>query len=174
MKKILLTLAASATVLSAFAADGTFAASSIIGGVREYTYNPDGTTKLLKANGAVQFVYNGAVVGTGTYGFLQDGTFSAGTLSIPGQAGNQVSITIDVWDKSTQATYDLASTVAGGIYLPAQTVTITLGGAGVPPATAAALTGFTGGTMLKVVPEPSTIALAAFGLGGLLFISRRK
>ena len=174
MKKILLTLAASATVFSAFATDGTFSASNVINSVRQYIFNPDGTTKLAKANGAVEFLYNGAVVGTGTYGFLADGLFSAGTVSIPNQAGNAVAITIEVWDKSTQATYDLASTVAGGTYLPAQTVTITLGGGGSPAATPAPLTGFTGGTLHQVVPEPSTVALAALGLGGLLFISRRK
>ncbi len=164
MKKILLTLAATATVFSAFAADGTFAASNVINGVRQYIFDTDGT-KLATANGAVQFVYNGAVVGTGTYGFLAPGTFSAGTISIPGQAGNSVAITVDVWDKTSGATFDVATQTL------TQTVTITLGGGGVPPATAAPLTGFTGGTL---APEPSTIALAALGLGGLLFISRRK
>ena len=171
MKKILLTLAASATVFSAFAVDGTFSASNIIGGVRQYVFDTDGTTKLAVAKGAVQFLYNGAVVGTGTYGFLQAGTFSAGTISIPGQAGNSVSITIEAWDKTLTSTYEQA--MVSGAYLPAQTVTITLGGAGNPPATAAALTGFTGGKLIPA-PEPSTIALAALGLGGLLFISRRK
>jgi len=164
MKKILLTLAASATVFSAFAADGTFLASNIVNGVREYIFDTDGT-KLAVANGAVQFVFNGAVVGAGTYNFLQPGTFSAGTISIPGQAGNTVQITVDVWDKTSGATFDTASQTLQ------QTVSITLGGAGVPAATAAPLTGFTGGTL---APEPSTIALAALGLGGLLFISRRK
>jgi len=174
MKQILFAVVAAATFSSAFAADGTFAASNIIGGVRQYIFDSDGTTKLAKANGAVQFVVNGAVVGAGTYGFLQAGTFSAGDVSIPGAAGTTVSVTIDVWDKTTFATYADASTLGGGKYLT-QTVSITLGGAGNPPATSAALTGFTGGKLTLIpTPEPSTVALAALGLGGLLFISRRK
>jgi len=171
MKQILFAVVAAATFSSAFAADGTFAASSIIGGVREYTFDVDGTTKLAAAKGAVQFVVNGAVVGAGTYNFLQAGTFSSGDISIPGAAGQTVQITIDVWDKTTGATYDIAS--KSGAYLPSQTVTVTLGGGGNPPATSAALTGFTGGKLI-LAPEPSTVALAALGLGGLLFISRRK
>ena len=170
MKQILLAIVAGTAAFSASAADGTFSASNIIGGVRYYVYDIDGTTKLAKDRGAVQFLYNGAVVGAGTYNFLQAGTFSAGTISIPGQAGNTVSITIEVWDKTTAATYEQA--IFSGLYWPAQTVTIALGGAGNPPATAAALTGYKGGP--PVMPEPSAVALAALGLGGLLFVSRRK
>ncbi len=172
MKKTLFALAAGAVVFGASAADGTFAASNIIGGVREYIYLSDidrTLTKLPKERGAVQFVYNGAVVGAGTYGFLAAGTFSAGTISIPGQAGNSVAITVDVWDKASGATFDIATATLS------QTVTITLGGAGSPPVTAAPLTGYTGGIMYTIyTPEPSTLALAAFGLGGLLFVIRRK
>jgi len=168
MKKILFTLAASASIFSAFAIDGSFTASSIIGGVRQYTYDLDGITKVSKDNGAVQFVFNGAVVGAGTYNFASAGTFSAGVVNIPGQAGNTVSLTIDVWDKSTAATYEDALKV--GKYLPSQTITITLGSDKLPPSE---LTGFSGGKLV-LAPEPSTVALAALGLGGLLFISRRK
>ncbi len=173
MKKALLAFAAGTVVFGASAADGTFAGSNIIGGVRQYVYDVDGTTKLAKANGAVQFVYNGAVVGAGTYGFLQDGIFSAGTISIPGHAGQTVAITIEVWDKTRAATYDQIVNEVGTHYLFPQTVSITLGGVGSPPSTPAALTGFTGGRLF-LLPEPSTIALAALGLGGLLFVSRRK
>jgi PEP-CTERM motif len=172
MKKILIAAAATAALSSALAQDGTFSASNIIGGVRQYIYDTDGTTTLAKANGAVQFL--AGTTDLGTYGFLTAGLFSAGTISVPGQAGNTVAITIEVWDKTTGATYAAASSTPGGHYLPAQTVSITLGGAGTPPATPAALTGFVGGKLIPVVPEPSTIALAALGLGGLAFISRRK
>ena len=169
MKQILLAVVAGTAAFSASAADGTFSASNIIGGVRQYIYDLDGA-KLAVDKGAVQFVYNGAVVGAGVYGFRQPGTFSAGVISIPGQAGNTVSITIEVWDKAMAATYD--QSLAGAYYWPRQTVTITLGGAGNPPATAAALTGYLGGG--PTTPEPSSVALAALGLGGLLLISRRK
>lgn len=176
MKKVLIAVAATAALSSAFAQDGTFSASNIIGGVRQYIYDTDGSTTLAKANGAVEFLDGNTVLGTGVYSFLSNGLFSAGTISDPGKAGQTVAITIEVWDKTTGADYATASTTPGGHYLPAQTVSITLGGAGTPPATPAALTGFTGGKLLvvPVVPEPSTIALAALGLGGLAFISRRK
>ena len=158
-------------MFGASAADGTFSASAVINGVRYYVYDFDGA-KLSKANGAVQFIYNGTVLGAGTYGFLTDGLFSAGTISIPGQAGQTVAITIEVWDKTKAATYDIAS--AFGPYWLPQTVTITLGGAGTPAATPAPLTGYTGGQAFLPVPEPTTVALAALGLGGLLFVRRRK
>ena len=171
MKQILLAVVAGTAAFSASAADGTFSASNIIGGIRQYVYDIDGTTKLAKERGAVQFLFNGAVVGAGTYNFLQPGTFSAGTISIPGQAGNTVSITIEVWDKTLTPTYEMA--LISGLYWQAQTVTITLGGAGNPPATAAALTGYVS-SRPAMAPEPSTVALAAIGLGGLLFIRWRK
>ncbi|HTH47587.1 MAG TPA: hypothetical protein VMB21_08770, partial [Candidatus Limnocylindria bacterium] len=155
MKKTLFALAVGTTAFSALATDGTFSASSVIGGVRQYVYDCDGTTKLATTKGAVQFVFNGTVVGAGTYNFISPGTFSAGTIGIPNQAGNTIQLTIDVWDKTVGATYELAALSGAGI---SQTITITLGGAGSPPATAAALTGYTGGTLL--CPEPSMVALA--------------
>ncbi len=174
MKQILLAVVAGTAAFGASAADGTFAASNVIGGVRQYVYNPDGS-KLSVSLGAVEFLYNGGVVGQGTYRFLKDGLFSAGTVAIPDQAGKTVDITIEVWDKTYGETYEIAATKPFALLLLPQTVTITLGGAGSPPATAASLTGFTGGTLYFAnVPEPSGIALAALGLGGLFFVSRRK
>ena len=151
----------------ASAADGTFAASNIIGGVRQYVYDIDGTTKLAKANGAVEFFYNGSALGDGAYGFFADGIFSAGTLSIPGQSNSRVEITIDIWDKTTAATYEQASLFGRGY---SQTLSIFLGGDGNPPAS---LVGFQGRGLI-LTPEPSTVALAALGLGGLLLVSRRN
>jgi hypothetical protein len=176
MKKILLTAVVASASFSAFAIDGTFSASNTVTdpvtkqNVREYVFDVDGS-QLAKAKGAVQFVINGNVVGTGTYGFLLNGLFSAGAVNIPNAAGNTVSITIEVWDKTTAATYEQA--MLTGNYLPAQTVSVVLGGSGTPAAPPAGLWGFTGGKLIPA-PEPSTIALAALGLGGLLFISRRK
>lgn len=183
MKKILLSVAIAAGSCGAFAADGTFAASNNIydpvskTNIRQYIFDVNGTTKLAVANGAVQFLINGAVVGagannTGIYGFLQAGLFSAtDPIVIPNAAGQTVSVTIHVWDKSTAATYELAQ--ISGNYLPAQTVSIVLGGGGTPAAPAASLYPFKSGSLVPA-PEPSTYALAALGLGGLLFISRRK
>ena len=154
------------------AQDGTFAASNVIAGVRQYIYDTDGTTFLPKSNGAVQFVLNGTVLGAGTYGLFIDGIFSAGVIRVPGLAGNVVTIGVDVWDKSTGATYAIAS--ASGHFMPEQSVTIILGGAGGGvPATASPLAGFIGGKLIAA-PEPSTLALVALGLGGLIFLARRR
>ncbi len=167
MKQIHIAVMAGTAAFGASARDGTFYASAVISGVREYVYLYDwGGEKLPKDRGAVQFVYKGAVVGAGTYGFLVDGLFSAGVIGIPGEAGDRVAITVDVWDKASGATFE---TAYGRL---SQTVSIVLGGAGSPPALPAQLTGYTGGVIYT--PEPSTVALAILGLGGLLFVSRRK
>lgn len=177
MKKTIFAIALASASFSAFAVDGTFAGSNQYpdaqgNSVRYTIFDTDGKA-LVKANGAVQFKIDGVVVGPGSagnaagvYNFFLAGVFSAGSIAVPDKAGQTVSITIEVWDKTTGATYATATE-----YLPAQTVTVKLGGDGTPPANPAYLTGFTGGTL---VPEPSTYALAALGLGGLLFISRRK
>ncbi len=162
---------AGTAAFGASATDGTFAASNIIGGVRQYIYDVDGTTKLATANGAVQFLYDGAVTGNGIYPFLQPGLFVGHVIGLPGQAGNTATITIEVWDKTTATTYEQA--MLSGHYLPAQTVVISLGGAGGVPSVASELFGFTGGKLVAA-PEPATVALAALGLGGLLLVSRRK
>jgi hypothetical protein len=169
-RKLPLTFVALSTLATAaLAQDGTFYGSNIIGGVRQYIYDIDGKTLLPKADGAVQFVYNGTVLGSGVYLFLANGLFSVGTISIPNMAGQHVAIEIDVWDKSTATTYTAALT--SGHFLSEQKVTINLGGAGGVPASPAALFGFTGGQLIAA-PEPSTLALAALGLGGLIFIFR--
>jgi PEP-CTERM motif len=175
MKTLLLATTLAAFATAALAQDGTFSGSNIIGGVRQYIYEEDWQTLLPKANGAVQFVYNGTVLGAGVYPFIANGLFSVGTINVPNMAGQSVDIEIDVWDKSTAATYKGALSNIGGHFLWPQTVYITLGGAGNPPATPAALVGFTGGHLLDLtVPEPSALALAALGLGGLFFLGRRR
>jgi PEP-CTERM motif len=171
MKTLLLATTLAAFATAALAQDGTFIGSNLIGGVRQYIYDIDGTTLLPKADGAVQFVYNGTVLGNGTYPFFIPGGFAV-PLSIPNMAGKTVDIEIDVWDRTTSSTYygpDLFRH-----FLPQQTVRITLGGAGTPPSAPVYLTSFTSGRLIFAVPEPSALALAALGLGGLIFLGRRR
>jgi len=170
MKKILLTLAAAASVVGAFAADGTFLGSNLLLAGRQNIFDVDGTTKVPKANGAVEFLFNGAAVGAGTYAFTGAGLFSVGTIGIPNEAGQTVSLTIDIWDTTTGATYAAAKATGKSF---TETIQVTLGGGGNPAGPAVELSNFKGGNLV-LAPEPSTIALAALGLGGLLFIGRRK
>ncbi len=171
MKAFTLAFAIGAAAYHAVARDGIFVASSIVDGLRQYIYDVDGTTKLATASGAVQFLYNGGVVGNGVYGFLAPGTFSGGYISIPNMAGENASITIEIWDKTTGSTYEQA--MISGHYMPTQTIRFTLGGGGGGvPSPPSELYGFTGGKLI-VAPEPSKFALAVLGLGGLLFVSRR-
>jgi hypothetical protein len=173
-RKLPLTFVALSTLATAaLAQDGTFSVSNLIfngtGVVREYIYDIDGSTLLPKAAGAVQFVYDGTVLGLGTYGFVTDGIFANGAIGIPGKAGQTVTIAIDVWDKSTATTYTAALT--SGHFLPEQKVTINLGGVGGVPSSPAQLGGFAGGKLITA-PEPSILALTALGLGSLIFIFR--
>ena len=100
------------------------------------------------------------------------GLFSKGTLTVVGiPGGANAQVTIRAWDKDTGADYASAYVKAS------QTFTVTLGGAidangiaGLP----ASIVGnglFNG--LCFACPEPSTYALAALGLGGLLFLRRK-
>jgi len=80
-----------------------------------------------------------------------------------------VTITLQFWDKSTGATYATATH-----RVSVDVVTPGLGGGTTPPGTILQGTTPFKGAQLTVVPEPSTYALAALGLGGLFFVSRRK
>ena len=90
------------------------------------------------------------------------------TVTVPNTpTGSTPSFTIRVWE--TGKTYD-TSTTRGQVSFVSQP----LGGpvAGNPDAAAASLLGFNGMTL--VVPEPSTIALGALGIGALALLRRRK
>ena len=100
------------------------------------------------------------------------GLFSKGTVTVGGIAGGKdAQVTIRAGDKDTGADYASATVKAS------QTFTVALGGAvdangiaGLP----ASIVGnglFSG--LALVTPEPSTYALAALGLGGLLFLRRK-
>jgi hypothetical protein len=135
----------------------------------------------------VGLYYNGALVsslvqvGTASNGATNsafDGRFSGGPATIPGlaPAATGTSFQVKAWSGNF-ATYEAA--VAGGaLYTGESALFSNVAGGGTDPVTGgenlpAALSGFTGMTVTGI-PEPSTIALAALGLGGLLALRRRK
>lgn len=66
-------------------------------------------TKLSKAVGRVEIVYQGIVLNTAKNTFAADGIFSVGVMTVPGVgAGGTATITVRVWDSSVGATYDAA------------------------------------------------------------------
>lgn len=79
-------------------------------------------------------------------------------VDVPGIApGNNATVVMRVFDSSNTKIGESAA------------ITIALGGGTVPPANLAGMQAFT----VSVIPEPSTIALAALGIGALL-LRRRK
>jgi len=94
------------------------------------------------------------------------GLFSGGTVAVPGIAGGSpASVIVRAWDNTTGASFD-AATLKGSVAFDIAS----LGGAGTPPSTPAIMAGYTG---ITLVPEPSTYALAALGLGALLYFRRK-
>lgn len=184
MNKTLIASFAMVAALSA-SAQGTFLFNNSALDGKPRIFAPDGTTGLTGSAGyLVDVVVAGAtsLTDANTGLALQPlkffnsaanaGLFSGTTVVVGGitTAGATASVTVRAWDGNTGATYDKA-TVKGSV-----TFTQTgFGGFGSPPANPVAFTGFTSFALKSttVVPEPSTYALAALGLGGLLFLRRK-
>ena len=180
MNKLLLTTLGLFAALSAFA-QGTFNASNNFtvpgASTRAFVFSPDGTTPVAKANGRVQIINpaDGSTLspgGAAGVALTLDGLFFINGLSVPGAGtGSSANILVRAWDASTGATWNDAivrSPSASGL------ITVNnLGGGPTPAATFSANSNWTGLT-LEVVPEPSTVALAALGVAGLFFVARRK
>jgi len=177
-KAILAGVALVATAVSV-CAQGTLSLSSATGSKPRITL--DGVNAAPADNIFVQVLVAGAtsLTGTDTFGLTLTGSnaglFSKGVLTVNGKPGGAaVDVTIRAWDKDTGADYASATVKA--------TTTLTgfvLGGvvdangiAGLPNSIVPAFTGLAL-TSAAVVPEPSTYALAALGLGGLLFLRRK-
>ena len=176
MKNLLLV---SSLVLGASATFGqtiNFAASKGI-------YDIDGTTPLSAAKGQWEVVYNGTIItpnGDAGVSFSKTGAPSLNTIfggtvfAFPAStgltAGSTPTITIIAWDKTAPG----GALGATATHVASETITLpalgAVGSSTPPPALP-----FTKLVLqVAVVPEPSTYALAALGLGGLFFVSRRK
>jgi hypothetical protein len=167
MKKSILAIGLVALSLSAFAQgsfNGKNTSATLLNGA-------DGL-KLSKVTGRVEILFGGAVVNTAKNTLAADGIFSLGTLTVGGSSAT-ASITVRAWDTVLGgATY--ADAVASNRGFASSTFDVALASGANPPAGLDNFKGLTLSAGTVVIPEPTTIALAALGLGGLLFVSRRK
>jgi len=137
------------------------------------TVNDLGGAALVAALGRVEVLTTDGTVlspvkdGSGN-ALVAPGIFSLGTMTIPGSTvGSPVSVVLRAWDSSTGSTY------ANALERASVTVTFPAVGGATAPSNFVLASNFTGLT-LQVVPEPSTMALAALGVAGLFFVARRK
>jgi len=167
MKKTLLTLGVTAMAFTGFA-DGTFSGKNL-GGVA--ILGEDGNP-LSKATGKVELLDGSTVLASG--GFVKDGFFALGVITDTA-AGSSANITVRAWDSSVGATFAAAQAAKHGFgSVVVNGVALATGSTPPVDLTAAGFAGFSLTKATGTIPEPSTIALAALGLGGLVFISRRK
>ncbi len=181
MNKSLIASFAMVAALAASAADGTLLFSNAPLDGKPRIFAADGTTGL-SGNGTylVDLVVKGATSLTDSATGLElaplkffksaanAGLFSGTTVTAVGiVAGGdtKADVTVRAWDSSTGATYALATVKNSFTFTQ-----VGFGGSGTPAATPFNLSGF---KSFALTPEPSTYALAALGLGGLLFLRRK-
>jgi len=165
-------IAASASVM----AQGQFTASNATG-AKPKIFGVDGVTgitgagylveilaKVGGANVVVVPAFNVTLTGANA------GLFSKGVQSVAGVASGPVDLTVRAWDVSTGATF-AAATTSGSVTFSHVLSDPSAVPPGVPTAIGSTMPSFS--LKLSVVPEPSTYALAALGLGGLLLFRRK-
>lgn len=181
MNKIQLLVGAAGLLASAsLFAQGQFNFNNL-SGTRPKVFGVDGTTPLAGANYLVDILVKNPT--TGNYEGIQKsgvaftgvapltgsnaGLFSGGVLTIPFVApGATADVRVRAWDITSGATYD-AATIRGSVEFSIASL-----GGGTPPAPPASMANFASFN-IAVIPEPSTYALAALGLGGLLLFRRK-
>ncbi|MFM7213686.1 MAG: PEP-CTERM sorting domain-containing protein, partial [Verrucomicrobiota bacterium] len=96
--------------------------------------------------------------------------FINGLASGSAGLGGTANLVVRAWDVTTGATF-AAATTKGSVNV----VVTGLGGGTTPPATFGNNSDFKGLKLeASVIPEPSTVALAALGVAGLFVMARRK
>ncbi len=179
MKKTLVTTVCALATVAAFG-QGQIYFSSTIGGAQDNTITlPDGKTAAdspYQAELAVGNTPSTLTLIPSSITPVTAGYILGPTLTLSGvTAGNAVDYQVYVWNPANGSSYAAAAAKAGDIIGSTAVITgYTTGGAGSPPSTPAALTFAPFSlTVVPSVPEPSTIALGAIGIGALL-IRRRK
>jgi len=178
MNKLLLTTLGMVAAVSAAYAQGTFNANNNFtpagASAKAFVLDPSGNP-LAKANGRVEILSGGTSLspnGSAGVALTLDGLFFINGLVAPNAGlGGTANLVVRAWDVTSGATYDAAKT-RGSVNV----VISSLGGGTPPPATFGNNSDFKG---LKlegggVIPEPSTVALAALGVAGLFVMARRK
>jgi len=176
MKKTILTALCATAALGAFA-QGTVTFSNLSGlSPAQPIFNVDGVTKLdstFEAQLYVSSTLGGTYTAVGTPKAFtgSSGYVIGGTVTIASIApGATAFLEIAAWQTAGGSTYETAkgAGVPAGISLP---FSVGTGGAGSPASPPASLNGFK--SFAVTVPEPTTMALGAMGLGALL-LRRRK
>jgi hypothetical protein len=112
-----------------------------------------------------------APVGT-AINFLSSGYLNGGKVLTPLAQGSSAAVQLRAWTASAGSSYEAASTVSTAQIGKSGVLTLTLGGDQLsPPAVPVNLVGLTS-FQLKLVPEPSTLALGA--LAGLALLAIRR
>ena len=185
MRKLAVLLAVTVATASAFAQGTvTFANNSAYATVADRLVKDVGGASLTGTTFFAQLFFGaqGTAEGsltavTPTAAFRASTTASPGTLvggsrTLTGiTSGQTATLQVRVWDSAAFASYDAA--VAGGGKIGSSALfDYTVPAAGSPPA-AFFMEGLRTFTLTQV-PEPTTLALGAMGLAGLLAIRRRK
>lgn len=181
MNKIQLLVGAAGLLASAsLFAQGQFNFNNL-SGARPKIFGVDGTTPIAGANFLVDILVKNP--STGNYEGIQKsgaaftgvapltggnaGLFSGGVLTIPFVApGGTADVRVRAWDVTSGSSFSSAL-ISGSVDFSIASL-----GGGTPPAPPASMANFAS-FKLAVIPEPSTYALAALGLGGLLLFRRK-
>lgn len=171
MNKILLTIAGLAAGLTALAQGTVNLNNNYIptgAGAKAFILGVSGSPL---QGGTVEVWSGTTLLKSGAVGAAANtaGLFFLGVTEIPGvPTGGSGSIVIRSWDNASGTSWDTAQIRAETI------VSLTGLGGGTTPTPGLGVAGNFTGLQLQAIPEPSTVALAALGLVGLLFVARRK
>lgn len=106
------------------------------------------------------------------------GRFAGGTRTVTGlPAGNSGTFMVKTWSGgATFSSYDAAAASGNASIFIGESSSFSngTGGAGSPPGPAVALSGFTGITNVRPVPEPSIVALGLLGAAALCLRRRNS